>query len=508
MRVLVVKGRAVVAETIGCCCRTAAAAAAAGETAHFLFTAEGIHHRSFSSTPPPPPRPHVVGSSSSSSSSSLWAGDHSDRWHGIGGEVQRKREYEGHVGGGGAMATPRFKEEDLGLRVISLGKCSRHLVHAPRSAWFMLHAPSRRSFSTSASSSPCTSPPAPPETSPPNTSTPAPPVPDVPENSSPPDYDLCSDRCSLGDMLEASYDPVEFVRNFPAVMFSKPKNAPDTLYDRWVFEGWFQSAIRDILSKLEDHHIAGLEFEDINTETMTIACNIDSSEFYPRFNFHGKTRNITFEGQKRNYTQLGSTLEKLIAISASASNVHAYHHQLLTEDAKDLLNKMRHPSLDRFEVYMLRNHPSLLQIEAHASFYLTCFDHLKLLPKTPVKNFFKELPYAVGDQHGHWIAIAHQHPLLSMQLSHGYGISNWSQATYRRDGYCHRTEPGSKYSIVQTHRIYHQYFPRTLPAMMWGMVALRQHKGQRTVDVRFTLNSPVPVFFDKDKVRVDVPLTQ
>lgn len=116
------------------------------------------------------------------------------RWHGIGGEVQRKREYEGHVGGGGAMATPRFKEEDLGLRVISLGKCSRHLVHAPRSAWFMLHAPSRRSFSTSASSSPCTSPPAPPETSPPNTSTPAPPAPDVPENSSPPDYDLCSDR--------------------------------------------------------------------------------------------------------------------------------------------------------------------------------------------------------------------------------------------------------------------------------------------------------------------------
>lgn len=277
-------------------------------------------------------------------------------------------------------------------------------------------------------------------------------------------------------MLEASYDPVEFVRNFTAVMFSKPKNAPDTLYDRWVFKGWFQSAIRDILSKLEDHHIAGLEFEDINTETMTIACNIDSSEFYPRFNFHGKTRNITFEGQKRNYTQLGSTLEKLIAISASASNVHAYHHQLLTEDAKDLLNKMRHPSLDRFEAYMLRNHPSLLQIEAHASFYLTCFDHLKLLPKKPVENFFKELPYAVGDQHGHWIAIAHQHPLLSMQLSHGYGISNWWQATYRRDGYCHRTEPGSKYSIVQTHRIYHQYFPRTLPAMMWGMVALRQHK--------------------------------
>ncbi|EAZ21737.1 hypothetical protein OsJ_05373 [Oryza sativa Japonica Group] len=406
------------------------------------------------------------------------------------------------------MATPRFKEEDLGLRVISLGKCSRHLVHAPRSAWFMLHAPSRRSFSTSASSSPCTSPPAPPETSPPNTSTPAPPAPDVPENSSPPDYDLCSDRCSLGDMLEASYDPVEFVRNFPAVMFSKPKNAPDTLYDRWVFKGWFQSAIRDILSKLEDHHIAGLEFEDINTETMTIACNIDSSEFYPRFNFHGKTRNITFEGQKRNYTQLGSTLEKLIAISASASNVHAYHHQLLTEDAKDLLNKMRHPSLDRFEAYMLRNHPSLLQIEAHASFYLTCFDHLKLLPQKPVENFFKGLPYAVGDQHGDWIAIAHQHPLLSMQLSHGYRISNWSQATYRRDGYCHRTEPGSKYSIVQTHRIYHQYFPRTLPAMMWGMVALRQHKGQRTVDVRFTLNSPVPVFFDKDKVRVDVPLTQ
>uniref|UniRef100_A0A0E0JVH2 Uncharacterized protein n=1 Tax=Oryza punctata TaxID=4537 RepID=A0A0E0JVH2_ORYPU len=184
---------------------------------------------------------------------------------------------------------------------------------------------------------------------------------------------------------------------------------------------------------------------------MTITCNIDSSEFYPKFNFHGKIRQITYEGQK-----------KLYPTRQCPGTVNRH------------FSRLKHPTVDRYEGYMLRNHPSLFQIEAHAPFYLACFDHLLRLPKQPIDLLLSKLPYAVGDNDGHWTVIAYQHLLLSEQLSHGYGISNWFQSKYRRNGYCHRTHPGSVYSIVQTHRIYHQYFPRTLPALMRGMMLMRQ----------------------------------
>uniref|UniRef100_A0A0E0JVG3 Uncharacterized protein n=1 Tax=Oryza punctata TaxID=4537 RepID=A0A0E0JVG3_ORYPU len=275
------------------------------------------------------------------------------------------------------------------------------------------------------------------------------------------------DRYRDSSSLYSCYNPLDFVKKYPVVQFVQLKDATTTKFDKYVLLGWFQSAARDLLKFITEHHRVDLELNAITLDKLVVCCNISASEFLPKFKVRCKIQKATDEGKMRNYQQAANVFKQLIDSSID----DPYLWALLSEDAKDWLHKLDNPKLS--EAYLLVNHTCLLPIQLYSHFYLACYDQLMRAPKHFSEDIFSHLPYKSGDAKGYWQFRAFEHPLLRDHLlcrGANYGHADSEQGRYRRNVPSHKTEMLGPYSPEQVDRILHLHFEMTavdLHEAMW-----------------------------------------